>query len=442
MMRVANHLQGISRSNALVRVWKFARENSYYIAFFLYSVWMWLSRSSFIDGGGAVPIKLVEKVVQVIVLAFLGGALFRTRATAREFSFAVVLILLGFVVWRTAGEGWLFWLALFIVCGKGARLGTLSYIALASALLVVTLVGTASAAGIIDSNVVVRGSTGAIRNPMGFDHPNTLGAVLLVISTSVFLGCEERGARKGFLIAVVSCVVSAYIALSVAGSRTAALCLLAFAVAIPFYTLVKERSWAFRTSAVLGALFVGIVAISIGYMAFYDPNRPLDSMLNSVLSGRIHLSNMYYLDHSPGLFGYDYSAGPTTCVDGKELTFVVDNLYAHVLLRHGLIAFAIFAFSIIALCIKMYKEKYFGPLLLGMGMFLVYGMSETLGCRVECNFLIISLWTVLYHRPISDFDDTVDSIRMDSKFEVDPLSELSFREFLMLPINTMGFHRG
>lgn len=142
----------------------------------------------------------------------------------------------------------------------------------------------------------------------------------------------------------------------VAGSRTAGLCLIIFALAIPLYVLMKGRPWAYRASAVLAVLFVCIVAISVGYMVFYDPSRPFDSMLNNILSGRIRLLNMYYLAHSPGLLGYDYAAGPVICVDGKELAFVVDNLYGHVLLRRGLVAFAIFVVSIIALCIKMYKE--------------------------------------------------------------------------------------
>lgn len=442
MMSVANGLRSASHSNFFARVTEFVRDNSYYIAFFLYCVWTWLSRSSFIDGGGSEPIKLMEKIMQIVVLVFLGSAFFRTRATAREFSVATVLVLLGFVVWRTAGEGWLFWLVLFVVCGKGAKLSVISNIALTSALLVAILSATASAVGIINNNVLVRGSTGVIRNPMGFDHPNTFGAVLLVISASIFMSCEKRGARGSLLFAAIVCISSASIAFFVAESRTAALCLFVFSATILLYMLMKGRSWSFRASAVLTSLFVGVVAISIGYMVFYDQNRPFDSMLNSILSGRIRLLNMYYLDHSPRLLGYDYSSGPMVCIDGKELTFVVDNLYGHVLLRHGLIAFVIFVFAIIALCIKMYKEKYFGPLLLGMGVFLVYGMSETLGCRVECNFFIISLWTVLYHRPISDFDDAAGSAQENSVSEVELQSNLSFREFLMLPIKAMRSHRG
>lgn len=441
MMKMAKDLRNNACSHSLVRAWEYVRGNSYYIAFFLFCVWTWLSRSSFIDGDGATSIKLIEKIMQVIVLALLGGAFIRTRATVYEFSYAMVLILLGFIVWRTSGEGWLFWLTLFIVCGKGTKLGALSCIALVSALLVGFLAGTASAAGLIENNIVVRASTGEIRNPMGFDHPNTLGAAMLVISASLYLGIENKRHKKGLLIAMVFCIMMACITFFVAGSRTAGLCLIIFALAIPLYVLMKGRPWAYRASAVLAVLFVCIVAISVGYMVFYDPSRPFDSMLNNILSGRIRLLNMYYLAHSPGLLGYDYAAGPVICVDGKELAFVVDNLYGHVLLRHGLVAFAIFVVSIIALCIKMYKEKYFGPLLFGMGLFLVYGVSETLGCRVECNFFIISLWTVLYHRPISDFDCVPDSTGAISSSEGVSSDEISLREFVMLPFTAMGSHR-
>lgn len=438
MIKVTNGLRNDARSNSIVRVREFMRDNSYYIAFFLYSVWTWLSRSSFIDDGGAVPIKLVEKMVQAIVLVFLSGAFFRTRATAREFSIAAVLFLLGFIVWRTAGEGWLFWLALFIVCGKGVKLSTLSSVALASVLLVTLLAGTASAAGVIDNNVVVRGSTGAIRNPLGFDHPNYLGAALLVVCMSLVPFAKG----KRIVLLSVCCVLAACVSGFIADSRACALCLGALALVLPIYEVVRRRGWGRRTGLVLLVALIAMVLVSFYFMVFYNPSRTVDALLNSALSGRLQLAHTYYLDHTPGAFGYSYSDGTVYYADGKEYTFVVDNLFVHVLLRYGVIACAVFLFGLIALCIKTHKEKYFGPLLLGMGVFLVYGMSETLGCRVECNFFIISLWTVLYHRPISDFDDTVDSARANSASESNLPNELSFREFLMLPIRIVRLHRG
>lgn len=422
---------------------RFVKNNSYYIAFFIYGVWTWLSRSSFIDGGedNAVAIKLLERIVQIVVVVLLGMAFLRMRATPHEFLAAIALTLLGFIVWQTAGEGWLFWLALFVVCGSGVRLRPLALSAFAAALLSTLLVVTASTAGLIENDIAIRNATGVARNPMGFDHPNTFGAALLVICASL-LTLLEGGKARRILLTVPCCLVAAGIALFVADSRTAALCLIAFVACIPVYILIRSKSWGHRAAMVLLILLMMMVGVSVGYTVFYDPSRPFDSMLNDVLSGRIRLANMYFHDHAPGLFGYDYSGGAVTCVDGKELTFVVDNLYAHVLLRHGVLAFAILFFGVVALCTKMYKQRYFGPVLLGMGLFLVYGMSETLGCRVECNFFVISLWTVLYHRPVSEFDDTGGGEPAAAEPESVHAGELSFFEFAMLPLNAVRRRHG
>lgn len=421
---------------------KFLQENSYYIAFFIYGVWTWLSRSSFIDsdGDGAAAISLLEKVVQITAALLLGVSFFRTRATSHEHTAAAVLVLLGFVVWRTSGEGWIFWLALFVVSGKGARLQPLALTAFASVSLSILLVAASSATGLIENNVVIRNATGAMRNPMGFDHPNTFGAALLVACTSLF-PMLAGGQANRLLLIIPCCIVAAGISLFVADSKTAALCLMVFAALVFIHILMKGRGWSYKASMVLLIALAIMVVLSVGYMVFYDPSRPFDSMVNNVLSGRVRLANLYFHEHIPGLFGYDYSTGAVTCVDGKELTFVVDNLYAHVLLRHGILAFASLLLGIVSLCIKMYKERYFGPVLLGMGLFLAYGMSETLGCRVECNFFIISLWTVLYHRPISEFDDTASEGSSDAAPDPD-VGELSFIEFAMFPINMLRRRHG
>ena len=431
---------------------------AYYLAFLLHVLWTWFDRTTLWDMDTSAVVSIIEKLVQVAILILLARAFVRQRATLCEWASALAIGVVGFIVWRTAKEGWLFWIALFVICGKGARLKPLAFLTFVSVSAVILFAAIASNTGLIENQIMARGSNGVIRNPMGFSHPNYFGAALLIACISLV----PLVPRKRSAVLSIPCLAAALLSLFVADSRTSFLCLLAVAVALFVYSAMFRKSMGRKTGFLLLFLVIAAAAMSFGYMVFFDPARPLDALLDRALSGRLRLSHTYYMDHSPSLFGYSYVDGTPYWANGEEHTFVVDNMFAHVLLRYGIIACVVFLSGLFALCVKMAKEGYFGPVLFGMALFIAYGLSETLGCRVDCNFFIISLWTVLYHRPISCFDDTERPRTLvefeDSAFEskvVSPggsgveaidyggrMSELSFRSFVMAPIRAVKSHRG
>lgn len=411
--------------------------NAYYLAFFLHVLWVWLDRTTLWDIDVSPVASIVEKLVQAVVLLLLAWTFVRQRATRREWASALAIGVIGFIVWRTAKEGWLFWIALFVICGKGVRLKPLAILTFASVAVVMLFAAVASNTGAIENQIVTRTSNDIVRNPMGFSHPNFFGAALLVACMALV-----PLVSPGRCIALsIPCFAAALISLFVADSRTSFLCLLAVAVALFAYSAVLRKSMGRKAGFLLLCLVIGAAVASFGYMVFFDPSRPLDALLDRALSGRLHLAHTYYLDHAPSLFGYGYADGTPYWTNGEEYTFVVDNMFAHVLLRYGIIACLVFLVGLLALCVKMAREGYFGPVLFGLALFIAYGISETLGCRVDCNFFIISLWTVLYHRPVSDFDGAGGA---GSGCAPDPAGEgeVSLREFAMSPLGAVGSRRG
>lgn len=406
----------------------------YYFAFFLYCAWGWFDRTTLWNFDGAPSIGVLETVVQAAILLLLAISFLRQRAKVREWILAIFIGVVGFIVWRTAAEGWLFWIALFVICGKGVRIKPLATILLSTVSLVFVFSILASSFNLIENIVAVRSNNGVVRAAMGFSHPNAFGAALLTIC----MAAVPLFGRKKFLLLVL-CFVAAGLSLCVADSRTSALCLLLVGILWPCYGWVSRFSCRRALVLALGVLVVAMVAMSTWYMLFYNPGNPIDFVLNSALSGRLRLANTYFLDHAPGLFGYNYADGTIFIDQGEELTFVVDNLYDHILLRYGILAWTVFLASIAFFISKAYKENCLGSLLFGMGIFLLYGMSETKGCRVDINFYIISLWTVLYHRPLSQFDDEASDVaNVDSVVD----GEISFREFLLLPVEHIRGRRG
>lgn len=431
---------------------------AYYLAFFLHVLWTWLDRTTLWDMDTSAVASIIEKLIQAAILILLARAFVRRRATLREWVSALAIGVVGFIAWRTAKEGWLFWIALFVICGKGVHLKPLAFLTFVSVVAVMLFAAVASNMGFIENQIMARGSNGVIRNPMGFAHPNSFGAALLVACMSLV----PLVPRRRCAVVSIPCLAAALLSLFVADSRTSFLCLLVVAVALFAYSAMPRKSMGRRSGLLLLFLVIAAAAVSFWYMAFFDPSRPLDTLLDRALSGRLSLAHTYYLDHSPSLFGYGYADGTPYWTNGREHTFLVDNMFAHVLLRYGIIACIVFMSGLLALCVKTAREGYFGPVLFGMAIFVAYGLSEALGCRVDCNFFIISLWTVLYHRSILDFDDTEDphtsvefggnALKLDAVCPSGSgaeavgrdgrMSELSFRSFIMEPIRAVKSRRG
>lgn len=368
---------------------------------------------------------MFENAVQVVILLLLTISFLRQRATAQEWILAISISALGFIVWRTAAEGWPFWIALFVVCGRGVRIRPLAAITFSTVSLALIFAVLASSLGLIENLVAVRTSNGVARAAMGFSHPNSFGAALLTLCLAAVPFLRHRNP----LLLTVPCLAGAAVVSLVADSRTAALCMVLVAVAWPVYQWMSGRVWRRKVVLALMIVLACMLAASIWYMLFYDPAAGIDSALNSALSGRLRLAHTYYLDHAPGLLGYGYADGTVYLSEGKEYTFLVDNLYAHTLLRCGVIAWLVLFSGLFLLLLRAYRQDCFGPVLFGLGIFLLYGMAEALGCRVEANFYIISLWTVLYHRSLSRFDDGTAGAA-----DADPGAggEMPFRELLLL----------
>ena len=378
----------------------------YYLAFSLYSLWSWLNRTTLWAAELTPTMSMVEKIVQISVLLLLAVSFFRQKATKEEWALALLTLCVGFTVWQISDEGWLFWIIIFVVCGKGVRLLPLAVITLVTVLSVTVLSASLSCLGVIEDKIMVRGSNGFVRHAMGFGHPNSFGAALLVISISFAAVCW----RKITVAPVMAALISAYLAAAVADSRATSLCLIVLSVLLPITVFVDKNDKVRECAYLLLFLFILMVAVSVYFTFFFDPSRAADLFLDRLLSGRLRLANTYYESGGLTALGYNYPDGPMYWTGGKEYNFVVDNLYAHVLLRYGLIAFLLFVIAMILLFVKAIRSGTSGVLLFGLGMFLIYGLSETLGCRVECNFFIVGLWTVLYRCPVGQFDGSADRV--------------------------------
>lgn len=376
-------------SFADLSVWVFA----YYVAYGLYSLLCFLNVTAFETVFG-IPKELFGNGVQAVVLVLLISKFLSQRASLKGWLFALVIVVCGCVSWRTSGEGWLFWLALFVVCSDGIRLRALAGITLAIVVPMTAITMFCGASGIIENRIGVRAGTtqGVIRQTMGFMQPNSVGYYLLLIC----IAFSTRRFGENPLPDIILIVATTALNLLTADSRTSALAALVLAIMLVVFHATKSQHGRRLITGACVVTIVTCIALSLYFMVAYNSSNSVYVAIDNVLSSRMSLAHGYYAMKPPSLFGSDYSGFPAIYwQNGEPVSFVVDNAFCHLVLRFGLIPSAVFFVGFFALLAKLVKEHRWDALVFGLTIMTVYGLGETLGIRVECNFFLVAMGTEL-----------------------------------------------
>lgn len=363
----------------------------YYMAYTLYATSSFLEHTMFESIFG-ISRETFANGIQTTVLFLLAVKFIIQRMPLRGWAIAAAIVLICYISWRRSGEGWLFWLALFMVCAEGADIKILAGITMCVVAVLFSMTVIFASTGVIENYISVR--TGTTRQALGFAHPNTFGFYLLLFCTTFSVLRFGRGPLPDILLIVA--VVS--VNLVVADSRTSAALSVLQAVLLLIFRTVRTP----RMRKVLSILFIigiaSIIAASYWLMVNYDTSNTWEVMLDSALSGRIRLAHAYYLMQPLTLFGSSSSQfAPNYVSNSVPSLFTVDNAYCHLLLRYGIVSTLLFLCGLFALLVKLTKEGRWDYLLFGLVIMCFYGLGETLGIRVECNFFLIAMIPELLH---------------------------------------------
>lgn len=172
----------------------------YYIAYSLYVLVCFINVSAYESVFGLSK-QIFDSIMQFFVLFLLVGKFLSQRASLKSWVISILVVGVGYISWRSSGEGWLFWLALFVVCSEGVQIRTLAIIVLAIVAPMTIATMTCGATGIIENRIGVRSSlqSGSIRQTMGFIQPNYVGYYLLLICIAVFTLRFKKKSTSGYL---------------------------------------------------------------------------------------------------------------------------------------------------------------------------------------------------------------------------------------------------
>jgi hypothetical protein len=333
-------------------------------------------------------------VVQLIVIFLLFIKVCLNKASFYQWLLIVVLVSIGFVTWRVSNEGWFFWLVLFVVCGQGVRIKPLAQIAFIELILLFSFVVIQYNLGNAQDVASVR-PDGKVRHTFGFSHPNNVGMYLLCLALS-FSVLRFGKTPIPDLILLAAC---GYINLTYLDSRSTLVVFVLQGMILLIFYFIKNSSLQKAILFLFFCIALLVMVFSIFCMLFYNPDDSLFSDLNDLLSRRLYLSNAYYKLGGVTLFGNDYSTYNTIYWEnGKAYNFVVDNAYCHILLRYGIVAFIIFVGAFYSLFYTFVKEVRWDALSFALILMSVYAFTETLGIRVECNYFLISIASLVLYK--------------------------------------------
>lgn len=304
----------------------------YYASFFLYQISIWISYTNFIGLIESAPIAatffaLLKSAALVLLALKLVLQSYRIGQLVLA-GLVVVAVLLQQVLFP---EGSFFtMLAFFIIAAKDIKLVKLAKIALFVQLTVLF----ASWAGWFVGELLPSDYRGRLfleyRLNLGYLHPNTLGLAIFAICSTVLLVQYPRFRWSFYGLLIIGFAVSVLLA----ESRTIALCL---AVMFIFSAMMTTSPQSGLSEKTIVRLSVGVVVFLFvawwAVVCLYNPNNPLMSLLDRLLSNRVMLSN-YYLNALPVTpFGVD--PGNYNLAIGTYTGFICDNAYVKTLITYG-----------------------------------------------------------------------------------------------------------
>lgn len=370
-----------------------AREYSlhaYYVAFSLYFMFSWISRinTEVIIG---IPISYFKAVLRITVIFLLLWRYFFVSFNWKGYLLTSILAAIGFITWQISGEGWLFWLILFLITAKEIKLQKLALISLIQSAAILFIVPMLTLFGVLDNIQIQKGNI--TRNTLGFSHPNNIGVLLLIICVALSVLFFRQKLLLTISIIIALTVFNLFISYSRSG---AVLSVIQIVLLLIFYFIHSEKMKSILSYCMLSV--VGLCTLlSYFAMVFYRADNQIWGILNKILSGRLRLAHGYFEMYPLTLFGRDYAGSKPIAweFDGIPSNFMVDNAYAHLLLRYGIIPTVIFLAAYLFVLYKLAANNSWNGIFFGLVLFAIYGLSETHGIRIDTNFLLYYLGSYL-----------------------------------------------
>ena len=192
-------------------------------------------------------------------------------------------------------------------------------------------------------NIVYSGG-GRFRSSWGIAYPTDFASLVLFFVMTLWLSWE----RMPTALAILSALLSLWISLMIAGSRTSALCSLLFLVFI-LYNMMRRRMQGRKSgisklgrSVQLLMVFSFLLFAAAYFLAvlLYAQGTKVGTAFDRLFSYRLYMTLMILRDQGISAFGSNYpQVGLGGITIESEAYYFLDSSYAMLLIRYGWVPF-------------------------------------------------------------------------------------------------------
>ena len=370
----------------------------YYLAFAIYCFFHLMERTNYTSVFG-ISFDVIGKISTALMLVFVCARLLTVRFSLASLVRSALILAVSLLVFIVARSWICLSLALFIIAGKEIDIKPMARILLVTTLLVVALTFLGAYTGAIANIASRRPGETKVRNALGFNQVNALGAaaVRIYVSTSI-LSWDKKPTKALLLAAALSLFLE-----WVANSRTSELFIVVLALVRVFcYRRSKTGKLNSRKANIVCLLLIwGTVGLSFVFLFFFNSSSTVMVEISNLLSNRLY--SAWYICRSYGvhLFGNgDMELGQTIWAVNSYALLTIDNAWAQWLVMYGSVPTALLLVGISALYIAAIKNgQSDGKLIILAVLLSFYAFGETTALAIDYNPLLVLLWIPIFGCP-------------------------------------------
>lgn len=371
--------------------------------FFIYIFILWYSTeilfNSTLDYIMGISADKISNIVTWLVFALLMFQIvFLQSYTKRELLMVILFTVPVIISTVLSGQRQMMSVWMFIVAAKNVDVDRVIHAAYKVLLIMIPVVMLLCLFGIIENATMMRGSVK--RFALGFSHPNQLGLSVFQLMACYCYTHKDRMDKPNyiyFLLIVLFLV-------RVPNSKTAYIATVVLLFMLVLYNFIKnqksEYMRAFAKGILIGTFCLNFFSIIFSYI---DVNRNfLLARINSWMSSRFSVCHKVWLMYGVSFFGKRiYVTESERELVGIKNKLWLDNSYASLLLRYGVLVFLIFSIGYLCLIKSMLIQREY-VLAIILFLYAVYGLMETGWYMITHNIFLITFSTLLYRKSLQD----------------------------------------
>lgn len=359
-------------------------DKKYNIFYFIFFIILIIAKAIGLDG----------KDFSLIILTIFSGIflmikILKDKYTFRQIIIISIMLLLGIVIFLISKKTTVLISIIAIIFAKNISFKNLIksvfIVRLISFLFIVFL----SLIGVINNVKQYRFLENGeilIRNSLGFSHPNVTYLNFFILVLLYLYLYFDRVRYINYIIIIIL----SHILYLITDSRTGYLIVI---ISIIITCIFKSHKLIKMKGVKILLICMPIICstFSIFVGLFYDSKNIILKELNTLLSGRLELSNRFLKMYKVKLFGQSIIEGSD--LNGSYLR--IDNGYISLLLGYGIIIFLIFVFTQVILLKKYVNEAKYKEVML-IVVFLIYGVTEVYIYNIFINISLLFISDLLY----------------------------------------------